>query len=688
MSIFHKEFVEKKETEISVLEKAFSTAYFLMKEYLPNRKFLPLINFITNVIGVAEIKYFQHRSEGSLIEIFLTIGNVVKELTLKKVRAASCFGLMTDEMTDVSVTSQLITFVQYFCTESGTVETKFLSAQNVLKEHDAATAQAIYDLLKEDLLSSQLEIKDVMGLATDGASVMVGTREGVASKLKRDNPCTISIHCVCHRLALACTDSNEDTKYIQDVCDILRQTWKHFENSPKRMALLMKVLANVNEVRVSSTKGKKLLAKKLKKACKTRWLSFDKSVEAMKQQYCGVIQTLQELDSKHNDATAAGLLKKMKNAKFIGALYILAEILPVLSSLSLTFQRSNINFSLIQPQIKATKQRLNKIVEDEIPMDKLQADVDSFTNLGCDITFPPTSYQQMQSLTRKYVAALSNNLDQRFASSSDVISALSIFDPVNVPGYEAEGFQEYGNASVNILAKHFFQIETEEVQKLKTEKLLAEWSNMKYHVNDNIKKMIPTEVKSGSSKTTTTEWFLLHLLKNKSSFVTFFPLLLYIAEVVASLPVSNAWPERGASAAKNVKTRIRSRLQNDMLQAILAVGINGPDVQSCLPVVKEAVRVWLEAKERRKLPRVPKSNNPTPGPSVVIVQTKEMGVQCEREEPIVQSGTAAEDREHEENENEEEIDEALEALNLPSKGSESDTDSDSAFGSDTDDLAF
>ena len=60
MSIFQKEFVDKKETEIAVLEKAFSTTYFLMKEYLPNRKFLPLINFITNVTGVAEIKYFQH----------------------------------------------------------------------------------------------------------------------------------------------------------------------------------------------------------------------------------------------------------------------------------------------------------------------------------------------------------------------------------------------------------------------------------------------------------------------------------------------------------------------------------------------------------------------------------------------------------------------------------------------------
>ena len=121
---------------------------------------------------------------------------------------------------------------------------------------------------------------------------------------------------------------------------------------------------------------------------------------------------------------------------------------------------------------------------------------------------------------------------------------------------------------------------------------------MKYHVNDNIKKMIPSEEKSGSSKTTTTEWFLLHLLKNKSSFVTFFPHLLYISEVVVSLPVSNAWPKRGASAARNVKTHLRSRLQNHMLQVILAVEINGPDVQSCLPVVKEAVRVWIEAKQR------------------------------------------------------------------------------------------
>ena len=59
MSVFHKELVGKKETEVSVFKKAFSTAYFL-------------IIYVREFVNT-EIKYFQHRPEGLLIEIFLTI---------------------------------------------------------------------------------------------------------------------------------------------------------------------------------------------------------------------------------------------------------------------------------------------------------------------------------------------------------------------------------------------------------------------------------------------------------------------------------------------------------------------------------------------------------------------------------------------------------------------------------------
>lgn len=48
------------------------------------------------------------------------------------------------------------------------------------------------------------------------------------------------------------------------------------------------------------------------------------------------------------------------------------------------------------------------------------------------------------------------------------------------------------------------------------------------------------------------------------------------------MPVSNAWPERGASAIKHIKSRIRSRLKDDMLEALMQVTINGPKVRNAV----------------------------------------------------------------------------------------------------------
>lgn len=109
-------------------------------------------------------------------------------------------------------------------------------------------------------------------------------------------------------------------------------------------------MTNLRKIQISSG-NKKKLAKKLKKkkkACKTRWLSFDKAVNVVKANYEGILLTLQELDES-NDVTAGGFLKKMKTIKFIGVIYILSDILPVLSQLSKAFQKGTINFSQINP---------------------------------------------------------------------------------------------------------------------------------------------------------------------------------------------------------------------------------------------------------------------------------------------------------------------------------------------------
>ena len=68
------------------------------------------------------------------------------------------------------------------------------------------------------------------------------------------------------------------------------------------------------------------------------------------------------------------------------------------------------------------------------------------------------------------------------------------------------------------------------------------------------------------------------------------------------MAVSNAWPERGASKVKLNKTRLRSRMKNDMLNAILCIQINGPALftPECDALIHRAVKKWNEVKERRK----------------------------------------------------------------------------------------
>ena len=84
-------------------------------------------------------------------------------------------------------------------------------------------------------------------------------------------------------------------------------------------------------------------------------------------------------------------------------------------------------------------------------------------------------------------------------------------------------------------------------------------------------------------------------------------MLSFIVEVCSSCPVSNARPERAASVLKWQKSRLRSRLNNNLLNPLLHITINGPKQESKeLPLlIKEVVEEWLKEKDRRKLKRLP-----------------------------------------------------------------------------------
>ena len=76
-------------------------------------------------------------------------------IPLEKVKTGYCFGLLTDDVTDMSALEMLITFVQSFDNKTGNIETSFLFIEDVLKNSTSAKAETIFTALTT-LLNKQV----------------------------------------------------------------------------------------------------------------------------------------------------------------------------------------------------------------------------------------------------------------------------------------------------------------------------------------------------------------------------------------------------------------------------------------------------------------------------------------------------------------------------------------------------
>ena len=73
--------------------------------------------------------------------------------------------------------------------------------------------------------------------------------------------------------------------------------------------------------------SKKVVARRLKKACHTRWLFNGQVVDTVYRDLKAVFRKLQSLEKE--DIMACGLLMKMHNPKFIGCIYIFQDVLAI-----------------------------------------------------------------------------------------------------------------------------------------------------------------------------------------------------------------------------------------------------------------------------------------------------------------------------------------------------------------------
>ena len=88
MNCIIKEFETQIQTKDSVLHHAFLPAYQLAREEIANRKFTSLLE-LDEILGVPEIRRFDHRSQGSQRELLLLLGQALKDEIVKKVKSTT-----------------------------------------------------------------------------------------------------------------------------------------------------------------------------------------------------------------------------------------------------------------------------------------------------------------------------------------------------------------------------------------------------------------------------------------------------------------------------------------------------------------------------------------------------------------------------------------------------------------------
>jgi len=111
----------------------------------------------------------------------------MKESLLKDVLRSPAYGILTDEVCDISVTKNLITFIQCYNQTSESVCIHFLSCPNILSEFSSANSESITKLILNELKDDDLDVSKLAGLSSDGASVMIGKRSGIATLLKAEH---------------------------------------------------------------------------------------------------------------------------------------------------------------------------------------------------------------------------------------------------------------------------------------------------------------------------------------------------------------------------------------------------------------------------------------------------------------------------------------------------------------------
>lgn len=580
------------------MEQAFLCLYFLTKQRIAHTtNYEPLLDLagflgvdIKSKISIA--RNATYTSDKTIQEMVYVISEIIEREILNEMRESHHFALMLDETTDCTVTEQLALHGRYIHASTGELKSHYLKVIDLLHDDPVRPDSAEQDLSvavsagAENITSrvcafteqAKLDMTRLRGIGTDGAATMAGCNTGVVVRLKSITPSAIGVHCAAHRLNLASSQAGDSVRYVKQFKSVLRQLFDFFDNSAVRMAGLDAIKSLLQQ------KGR------LEAPSSTRWLSVERCVNKLMACFASIVVSLEREGTERSDAKAIGLHRLVTEYRFVCTMLLMCDALPHVSRLSKCFQITDCDYSIIPRMQSCTIKSLEQLkTTDGVNLDKLQEFLDNLQQAGIEIKKPAHLAESYfhDNIRVPFLTTLVANIQNRFEDKS-VLAAFDIFDPKKLPGDSASdseslaAAEKYGKTAITTLADQFEGVVASE------EECLEEWIGYRQFLRGSVESGHLTKhrevIKDLCSNTTTASLF-----PNMSKF----------AQICRVVPIHTADVERTFSQLKLIKTRIRNRMNEKTLDALLRIAVEGPSIEQ-FPVA-DAVQLWASKRNRRLL---------------------------------------------------------------------------------------
>ena len=103
------------------------------------------------------------------------------------------------------------------------------------------TADTIAKVVKDILIHYDLPLSLCRGQAYNGVTNISGIRTGISTRIQKETPAALRVHCFAHSLNLCLQDAGRQIVIIRDVFGIVKDIVQLIKLSPKRSNLFWKI---------------------------------------------------------------------------------------------------------------------------------------------------------------------------------------------------------------------------------------------------------------------------------------------------------------------------------------------------------------------------------------------------------------------------------------------------------------